>query len=154
MLLKRGPFFRHEEFPRVRVFQRKEFRFPVDPARISGQASARPDDAVAGDDQRDRVVPDGAADRLRRHTGKPFLRGELSRDIAVGSRPSERNRHQDSPDVFPEFSRRQDERWRKIRGAAAEIKIEPPIRLIEDREAFFFMGFRESSAEIFLTVEP
>ena len=45
----------------------QQLDFPIDAARIAREAAVRAYDAVAWDDDRDLVVPYGAAHGLRRH---------------------------------------------------------------------------------------
>lgn len=48
----------------IGFFKREEFYLPEDSARVPGEAAVRGDHAVAGDNDRDRVVADRASDRL------------------------------------------------------------------------------------------
>ena len=51
----------------VRPFKLEQLDLFIDAARVAGQAAARADHAVAGDDERNIVVPHRTADGLRRH---------------------------------------------------------------------------------------
>ena len=53
---------------------------------VAGQAAVRADDPVAGNENRDRIVPDRPADGLRGQMLQPALRGQLLRDCAIGRR--------------------------------------------------------------------
>ena len=51
---------------------------------VAGQAAIRADDPMAGNENRDRVVPDRPADSLRGQVREPALRGQLPRDRTIG----------------------------------------------------------------------
>ena len=54
----------------IGVLQLQQLHLPRNAAGIAGQAAVCADDAVTGDHQGDRVVPNRAADGLRGHPGK------------------------------------------------------------------------------------
>ena len=69
----------------IRFLQLEQADFFINAAGITGQTAAFADDAVAGNDDGDFIVPYSAADSLRRHTGKIFPLGKMGGDVAIGS---------------------------------------------------------------------
>src|SRR5215467_4853096 len=75
-------------------------------AHESAERTLAADNAVAGDDERDRIRATGATDRARR-------RVQTTRQLAVGSRLADRNRGECVPDATPERRARRRERERE-----------------------------------------
>ena len=69
-------------------FQFQKRSLAQEPAAVARQASIRPDDPVARHDDADRIVPDGAADRLRGHPLEPALLCQPPGEPAVCDRLS------------------------------------------------------------------
>ena len=61
------PAFRHEERAHIDALVFEQGDLHRQSAAVAGEAAVRADDAMAGDDDGDGVVSDGAADRLRGH---------------------------------------------------------------------------------------
>ena len=80
---------------RVLQFQERALFFHA--SGVAGQAAIRADDPMAGDEDRDRVVPDRPADSLRGQVREPALRGQLLRDCAIGRRFAIGDRQQNVP---------------------------------------------------------
>ena len=87
---------------------------------IGGQAAVRADDPVAGDEDRDRVVPDRPADSLRGQVREPALRGQLLRDPAIGRRFAIGDRQQNVP--YRAAERRTARVERRQSGRALPVK--------------------------------
>ena len=65
-----------------RPFHPEQFLFQFDSARVARQAAIRPDHPVAGNDQRDRIVTDRAADRPRGRAANAGPPGQPFRDLS------------------------------------------------------------------------
>lgn len=85
----------------------------IQPARIPGQAAVCPDNTVAGYDDRDRVVPDSAAHRLRGHPALAVLFGQLVGKCTVGRSFAVGDLQQQRPYFLPKVRPDRMERRRK-----------------------------------------
>ena len=69
--------------------QLQQLLLSLDAACIAGQASVRSHYPVAGNENRDRIVPDRPADSLRGQVREPALRGQLllerARDLLLST---------------------------------------------------------------------
>ena len=73
------------EDPKIHALQFKEGFFTFQSPAVTGQSPVRPDDPVTGHQDRERVMPHGAADGPERHglAAEPFCR--LLRQFSVES---------------------------------------------------------------------
>lgn len=65
--LRSRAFLGNEQSGRISSFQLEQLNFCSDAARKTGQAAACPDDTMARDDNGNRIMGDGPADRLAGH---------------------------------------------------------------------------------------
>ena len=133
----------------IYAFERQELHLLVDAVGVACETAARADDAVAGDDDGDGVVCDGAADGMG-----GFFHADAAGDRAVGHRFTVGNREQDVPDFLTKRRCFWCERWQKVGLLSAEVEFEPATCLLEYGEAFLFVLLFERSGEVFLPVEP
>lgn len=68
----------------IDFFEFQQLLLFINAAGITGQAAVCPHHPVARDENGNRIVADRAADRLRRHTGKPPLFCKNRRNFAIG----------------------------------------------------------------------
>ena len=144
---------RYKEARHINAFKRQELHLLIDAVGIAREAAVRADDAVAGNDDGDRVVPDSAADGLGGHAGG-LLAGDRFGDLAVCHRLSVGNREKDVPDLFAERRGFRCERRQKVRLFAAEVNVEPAASFLEYGEAFLLVCIFKRGGEILLPVEP
>ena len=99
-------------------------------------------------------MPDRAADCPRGYPGHTEpVRGKY-RDFPVGHRFPAGNGLQDLPDGFPERRPAQRQFRGEFRRPAAEIEIQPALRLRQNGEAFFCMLRIQGFREMLLPVKP
>ena len=110
-------------------------------------------DPMAGNDQRDRVMADGAAHCLCRHMAA-CLHSNFGGDVTVGHRMPIGNGKQNIPNLLAKRSAFYGQRRGKIGFFAAEIHIEPVYCLTENRQIFFNMLRGKGTSKVFLAVEP
>ena len=121
----------------------------VDAVGVACETAACADDAVAGDDDGDGVVCDGAADGVG-----GFFHADAAGDFTVGDRFAVGNREQDVPDFLTKRCGFRCERRQKVGLLPAEVEVEPAACLLEYREAFLLVLLFERGGEVFLPVEP
>src|ERR1700681_2288959 len=102
-------------------------RLRGEPAGKARELAARPDHAVAGRDDRDRVLAVRRPDRAGR--GRP---ADLARDLAVAAGLAERDREQRRPDALLECGAVEIERNGERPALAGEIGGELPFGLDQD----------------------
>ena len=88
----------------IRALKLEELYFIFDPPGIPGQAAVHPDDAVTRDDNGNRIVPHGAADRLAGHALPAHPGGCAPRQLAIGCICTIGNFAQQRPDNPAEFA--------------------------------------------------
>lgn len=125
-------------------------------ARVSRQIPVRTDHAVAGNNNRNRVMPHRLPDGLCGHFGKPFFSGDLFGNLPVRNYLTVRNFPQDFPYSLPErSSRRGKQKFRNRRPRTAEITLQPVFGLLENCQiAFFFYTSAKGAFSMLLTVNP
>mgnify|MGYP001643793670 FL=1 len=142
-------FLRHKELRHIYAFERQELHLLVDAVGVACETAACADDAVAGDDDGDGVVRDGAADGVG-----GFFHADAAGDFAVGYRFAVGDREQDVPDFLTKRCGFRCERRQKVGLLPAEVKVEPAACLLEYREAFLLVLLFERGGEVFLPVKP
>ena len=139
---------------RHRPFHPKQTDFPVNASGVPGERTVCSYDSMAGDDERDGVVPHSAADRPGGHLGNSFLLCYQLCYLSVGHRFAVRNRQQIFPDGLAERGGLHGERWRESRLPATEVDVQPAAGLFKNREQLFFVPVIERGAKILLPIEP
>ena len=102
-MLQRRTLFRAEKSCGVGFFKLQQRDFLIKAAGVAGQAAVRAHNAVAGDDDRDRIVPDRTANRLCGDFIFPGVFCKLLCNLAVGYRPAVGDREQDVPNRLPKI---------------------------------------------------
>ena len=87
---------------------------------------------MAGDEDRDRVVPDRPADSLRGQMLQPALRGQLLRDPAIGRRFAIGDRQQNVPYRAAERRTARVERRQSCRALPGEVAFQPTPGLCQN----------------------
>ena len=128
------------------IFPFKKPSLLLDAATVSDQAPVRAHHTMARNDQRNRIVPDGAANRLRRHMVKAPLLCDEPCDLTIGHRAPIRDGKQDLPNFLPEIRACHTQHWRKTRILSFKIKIQPPFGFREDREVCLCSVFFQRKA--------
>ena len=106
----------------------------VEAGGVAGQAAVGADDAMAGHDDRDRVVAHGAADRLGGHPVAASVGGQPGGNLAVCHRGSVRDLLKNLPDRQPERCPPRGQWRRKIGHISPEIAFEPATGLVKHRK--------------------
>lgn len=112
---------------RVYTFRHEQFPFSIRPARIPRESSARPYDTMAGNENRNRVESDGAADRLRRYAACSTLPCNALGQYPISRRFTIRNLHEERPDRLLKWSSDEVQRKREIRIPPGKIDIQPSL---------------------------
>lgn len=123
---------RLDERRNVDAFVGEELAFAERVAVVAAEATAGADDAVARNDETDRIFAHGAADDLGGHFMKTTLGGDQVGNFAVGHGFAERNLAGDFEDATVEGREVELERRGKIGLAAGKIFIEPAENLGEN----------------------
>ena len=154
VVLQGGSFFRQEKFASIHVLQRQQRLFFVYAAGVSREIAARAYHPVAGDDQRDGIVPHRAAHGLSRHGFAPFFPGEPAGQFAVSGGLPVGNLQKQLPDRLLKGRARGMQRRSEIGLHAAEIEIQP-LLCLKKRRGFLVCPFLgQAFREIFCAVEP
>jgi len=134
-------------------FQAKELHFLINSTGESGETAVCAYDTMTGDDNGNRIVTDGAANRLGRHDFMTFGTDFL-RNFSVSGYPSIRDFGQD----FPYRKAKRTSLWRKRRGERriipAKINREPLFCLLKNGKILFNSIFLQSGGKIFLIRKP
>ncbi len=112
---------------RVCSFQHEQFPFSIRPAQIPRESSARPYDTMAGNENRNRVESDGAADRLRRYAACSTVPCNALGQCAISRRFTIRNPQEERPDRLLKWSSDEVQRKREIRIPPGKIDIQPSL---------------------------
>ncbi len=112
-------------------------------------------DAMAGDDECNRVASNGLSDGLGGNVGLPRSACNLAGDCTIGCGSSERNVQHDGCDEPPEVGAVDEERGRERRNGAAKVEVEPGASTMEDGKiSKHGRMVAEGCAVVPLTVEP
>lgn len=142
------------KFCGIDFFQLQQIQLFVDPARIACQASSASDNPVAWDQNRNRIMSDRAAYRLRRHGFDLIPCGNLTRDGSVGCNRTVWNLLQNFPHGKTEGRAHRAQRRRKIWNFSLKIEIKPFFCQPKYRQLLFRPFRRKRSGVIFLSVKP
>lgn len=112
---------------RVYTFRDEQFPFSIQPARIPRKPSARPYDTMAGNENRNRVESDGAADRLRRYAACSTLPCNALGQYPISRRFTIRNPQEERPDRLLKWSSDEVQRKREIRIPPGKIDVQPSL---------------------------
>src|SRR6266568_805920 len=128
--------------------EREQRAFSIEPARITRKTAVRADDAVAGNDNADRIAP-GRGARGARAARKPGA----ARELGVGDGVAESDRRDRLPHGL--LKRRAVGRERRLEALAlaAEVFGELLFRLAQRRVARIAPPIRINLRKIFLAVE-